>query len=425
MLDPREMKDEELSTNEFIANKQMLMMKSYDIVRSNLKVAAERRKKTYDFKVKQTEFLPNQKVWYYYPRRYVKRSQKFQCMYTGPYVVVRKIGELNYLIQKDSKSNSFVVHVDKLKAYVEVPSVRDSVNEINVNRLITDDCVVIADRPEYTNCAKEEEMAPTKGSYACKECGKMTMGADAHHQHQRRCRSKKLKGNSTVVINTEVVASETPASEVAYTRYDESDGDVQFCGNILTTQDSSEDQQSKENLMILSSGVWFDPRDLNLQKIQTDGASIVDISSCEVATCPTFQHVPPTGNCNIDTIMEEWIQEDSILENFLINVIASGDTPLQDEDVTYVMEGVMEVKSVANDQATYSEGTADTLGQRIDRIMNEGLVMGGTTQIEEPDIDRQPTVESEKKEDYPRDCSENKERRRELEEERKRKAKRG
>ena len=135
------------------------------------------------------------------------------------------------------------------------------------------------DRPEYTNCAKEGEMAPTKGSYACKECGKMTMGADAHHHHQRRCRSKKMKGNSTVVINTEVVASETPASEVAYMRYDGSDGGVRFCGNILTTQDSSEDQQSKENLMILSSGVWFDPRDLNLQKIQTDGASIVDISS--------------------------------------------------------------------------------------------------------------------------------------------------
>ena len=165
---------------------------------------------------------------------------------------------------------------------------------------------------------------------------------------------------------------------------------------------------------------------LRTHRFSPAGAQPTDLPRpTEVATGPTFQHVPPTGNCNIDMIMEEWIQEDSILENFLINVIASGDTPLQDEDVTYLMESVMEVKSVADDQATYSEGTADTLGQRIDRIMNEGLVMGGTTQIEEPDIDSQPTVDSEKKEDYPRDCNENKERRRELEEERKRKAKRG
>ena len=77
MLNPEEVKDEKLSVNEFVANKQLLLMKSYDIVKNRLGFMAERRKKTYDFRVKQTEFYPNQKVWYFYPRKYTKRSPKF------------------------------------------------------------------------------------------------------------------------------------------------------------------------------------------------------------------------------------------------------------------------------------------------------------------------------------------------------------
>ena len=46
----------------------------------------------------------------------MKRSKKFQFMYTGPYVVVRKLGAVNYLIKRNDRTPAIVVHADKLKA---------------------------------------------------------------------------------------------------------------------------------------------------------------------------------------------------------------------------------------------------------------------------------------------------------------------
>jgi hypothetical protein len=88
---------------------------AYEIARRELRVAAERRKKTYDIRVKKTEFAVNDWVWYWYPRKYTQKSPKWQSMYTGPYLIVRVIEPVNFVLQKSSRSKPFVVHMDKLK----------------------------------------------------------------------------------------------------------------------------------------------------------------------------------------------------------------------------------------------------------------------------------------------------------------------
>jgi len=65
--------------------------------------------------VKKADFKVGDWVWYWYPRRYQKRSPKWQKMYTGPFLVVRIIAPVNYVLQKSVKSKPFVVHTDKIK----------------------------------------------------------------------------------------------------------------------------------------------------------------------------------------------------------------------------------------------------------------------------------------------------------------------
>ena len=49
----------------------------------------------------------------------MQRSPKWQRMYSGPFLVIRKINDVNYVVQKSRRSEAMVVHVDKLKTCVD------------------------------------------------------------------------------------------------------------------------------------------------------------------------------------------------------------------------------------------------------------------------------------------------------------------
>lgn len=53
-------------------------------------------------------------MYYYYPRKRVSLSAKWQNFYNEPYLIVDKIGPVNYVIQKSPTADK-LVHVDKLK----------------------------------------------------------------------------------------------------------------------------------------------------------------------------------------------------------------------------------------------------------------------------------------------------------------------
>ena len=124
-------------------------------------MAAERRKTAYDARVKRSEFDLGSKVWYYYPRRYSRKSPKWQRCYTGPYVVTRVIPPVNYVLQRSSKSKPFVAHADKLKkCYSQLPEVE----------------VVTADSTEVKTAVEPDALEAS-----CKD----TLGARVH-QRQRQ-----------------------------------------------------------------------------------------------------------------------------------------------------------------------------------------------------------------------------------------------
>jgi transposase InsO family protein len=110
------------SYDDYVSLLQEKMQTNYALAREHLGVAAERRKRTYDVRVRAQEFKVGDWVWYLYPRRYVGRSPKWQKTYTGPFLVVREIPPLNLVIQRSKRAKMEVVHVDKLKkCYGETP----------------------------------------------------------------------------------------------------------------------------------------------------------------------------------------------------------------------------------------------------------------------------------------------------------------
>jgi len=100
---------------DFVIDQQEMAEHAYQIARKQLGVGAERRKRTYDIRVKTEQFDVGEWVWYYYPRRYTKRSPKWQRCYTGPYLIVRCLPPVNFVLQKTAKSKPFVAHADKLR----------------------------------------------------------------------------------------------------------------------------------------------------------------------------------------------------------------------------------------------------------------------------------------------------------------------
>ena len=110
------------SYDDYVSDLQEKMQTNYALAREHLGSAAEKRKRTYDVRVRAREFKVGDWVWYLYPRRYVGRSPKWQKTYTGPFLVVREIPPLNLVIQKSKRAKMEVVHVDKLKkCYGETP----------------------------------------------------------------------------------------------------------------------------------------------------------------------------------------------------------------------------------------------------------------------------------------------------------------
>ena len=90
--------------------------RAYETTRRSLNRTAERNKINYDLKVRKIHYEIGTWVWYYNPRRYCKRSPKWQKLYTGPFMIIQNVGEVNVKLQKSPRSKSFITHIDKIKS---------------------------------------------------------------------------------------------------------------------------------------------------------------------------------------------------------------------------------------------------------------------------------------------------------------------
>ena len=107
------------SHDDYVAAHQTNMRLANKFVRDNLRICAQRRKKDYDMRVKMPLLRVGDWVWYYYSRKVVGKSPKWQSFYAGPFLIVRLLSTTNAVIQRSQRSKQQVVHVDKLKLCLE------------------------------------------------------------------------------------------------------------------------------------------------------------------------------------------------------------------------------------------------------------------------------------------------------------------
>ena len=111
---------EQLPTyDEFVESVREKMSEAYDLVRNSLGKAAERNKRYYDMRAKPMSFSEGQSVYYFNPRRYCGRADKWARKYTGPFRIIKVLTPVNLLLQKNPRSKPFVTHVDKVKLCYE------------------------------------------------------------------------------------------------------------------------------------------------------------------------------------------------------------------------------------------------------------------------------------------------------------------
>ena len=119
---PTEENGEPRNADELVQKMKETAEASFKLLREQLRISAERRKKTYDVCVKKSEFETRDWVWYWYPRRYTKKSPNWQKMYVGLFLIVKVIEPVNFVLQKTSRTKPFVVHADKIKKFFGITS---------------------------------------------------------------------------------------------------------------------------------------------------------------------------------------------------------------------------------------------------------------------------------------------------------------
>ena len=101
----------------FVEDVHVRMKTAFDLVRQHLGQAAERNRRYYDIRVKPAKYKVGQWVYYYNPRRFKGRQDKWSRKYTGPFCVVQVLGPVNVKLQLTRRSKPFICHIDKVKLY--------------------------------------------------------------------------------------------------------------------------------------------------------------------------------------------------------------------------------------------------------------------------------------------------------------------
>ena len=106
----------EMEPNEHVAELGEIFNSSYNKVREKMDVAHERQREYYSQKVHGTPYQVGDRVWLHSTVTPKGKSKKLNHPWTGPYLVVKRLSDVNYRIQHQHIRNKrSVVHFDRLK----------------------------------------------------------------------------------------------------------------------------------------------------------------------------------------------------------------------------------------------------------------------------------------------------------------------
>ena len=110
--------EEVTNYGEYVEKVRGRLQRAHEVARMYLQKKAVRMRHMYDGKTMLNKYVPGDYVWYLKETRKIGVCVKLQRPYGGPYLVVKKINELDYIIQMNEKGSTRLVHHDKLKPYL-------------------------------------------------------------------------------------------------------------------------------------------------------------------------------------------------------------------------------------------------------------------------------------------------------------------
>ncbi len=90
---------------------QDVMAEAHEYARKSLERAAEHQKRHYDATVKGNQLKKGDWVLYYYPTHTTKLGKP----YDGPFLILRRVSEVYYMIQREEGGKLKRVHIDSFK----------------------------------------------------------------------------------------------------------------------------------------------------------------------------------------------------------------------------------------------------------------------------------------------------------------------
>ncbi|KAL3884096.1 hypothetical protein ACJMK2_030318 [Sinanodonta woodiana] len=94
------------------------MQHAHDVARKHLATAAKSQRDQHHVKLCQFGYIPGDLVWILNELRYKGISHKLQKLYAGPFIVKKKITDLNYVIILDERGREKLLHHNKIKPYI-------------------------------------------------------------------------------------------------------------------------------------------------------------------------------------------------------------------------------------------------------------------------------------------------------------------
>ena len=93
------------------------MRHAHEVAQKHLKTAAQKHKESYDVKLVIVRYEPGDLVWYRTDIGQLKFTPKLRSAFQGPYLVLKRMSDLVYMIQLKRQGDRKVVHHNKLKPY--------------------------------------------------------------------------------------------------------------------------------------------------------------------------------------------------------------------------------------------------------------------------------------------------------------------
>ncbi|KAJ8911021.1 hypothetical protein NQ315_016590 [Exocentrus adspersus] len=109
LISDRPKKEE--GVDNYISHLQDRLKLTHAEVRQKLKLESDRMKTRYDLRANTGVFQVGEKVWLYNPKRTKVKSPKLQKSWEGPYIIVTRLNDVVYRIQKNPQAKMKIAHM--------------------------------------------------------------------------------------------------------------------------------------------------------------------------------------------------------------------------------------------------------------------------------------------------------------------------